>query len=65
MPPTDLIVAAEGGVVTLTLDRPDRRNALSEGLLTRIGAALEAVAADPTARVVVIAAEWPGLQRGA
>jgi enoyl-CoA hydratase/carnithine racemase len=64
MTPTDLIVAAEGGVVTLTLDRPDRRNALSEGLLARIEEALEAVAIDPTARVVVIAANGPVFSAG-
>jgi enoyl-CoA hydratase/carnithine racemase len=64
MTPTDLIVAAEGGIVTLTLDRSDRRNALSEGLLTRIEAALEAVAIDPTARVVVIAARGPVFSAG-
>jgi len=64
MPSTDLIVTTEGGIITLTLDRPDRRNALSEGLLTRIEAALEAVAADPTARVVVIAANGPVFSAG-
>src|SRR3954451_9959456 len=59
-----LFVTTEGGVVTLTLDRPDRRNALSEGLLTRIEAALEAVAVDPTARLVVIAANGPVFSAG-
>jgi enoyl-CoA hydratase/carnithine racemase len=37
--------------------RPERRNALSEVLLEELGAALETIAADPSARVVVIAAE--------
>ena len=42
-----LVVAAEAGIVTLTLDRPERRNfALSEGLLAQIEAALEAIAGD-------------------
>jgi enoyl-CoA hydratase/carnithine racemase len=44
------------GVVTLTLNRPQAYNALSEGLLEALQAALDAVAADATARVVVIAA---------
>ena len=44
------------GVVTLTLNRPQAFNALSEGLLEALQAALDAVAADTTARVVVIAA---------
>jgi enoyl-CoA hydratase/carnithine racemase len=44
------------GVVTLTLNRPDAFNALSEGLLEALQAALDRVAADERARVVVIAA---------
>jgi enoyl-CoA hydratase/carnithine racemase len=44
------------GVVTLTLNRPAAFNALSEGMLTALQQALDAVAADPKARVVVIAA---------
>jgi enoyl-CoA hydratase/carnithine racemase len=44
------------GVVTLTLNRPDAFNALSEGLLGALQTALDAVAADDTARLVVIAA---------
>ena len=44
------------GVVTLTLNRPQAYNALSESMLEALQAALDAVAADPGARVVVIAA---------
>jgi enoyl-CoA hydratase/carnithine racemase len=44
------------GVVTLTLGRPEAFNALSEGLLDALQAALDRVAADERARVVVIAA---------
>jgi enoyl-CoA hydratase/carnithine racemase len=44
------------GVVTLTLNRPAAFNALSEGLLMALHAALHEVAADDTARVVVIGA---------
>ena len=44
------------GVVTLTLNRPEAFNALSEGLLEALQAALDRVAADESARVVVIAA---------
>lgn len=44
------------GVVTLTLNRPAAFNALSEGLLEALQAALDRVAADAGARVVVIAA---------
>lgn len=44
------------GVVTLTLNRPEAFNALSEGLLEALQVALDRVAADERARVVVIAA---------
>lgn len=44
------------GVVTLTLNRPEAFNALSEGMLDALQAALDAAAADASARVVVIAA---------
>jgi len=44
------------GVVTLTLNRPASFNALSEGMLTALQAELDAVAADPSARLVVLAA---------
>jgi enoyl-CoA hydratase/carnithine racemase len=44
------------GVVTLTLNRPQAFNALSVGLLGALQAALDAVATDASARVVVIAA---------
>jgi enoyl-CoA hydratase/carnithine racemase len=44
------------GVVTITLNRPNAFNALSEGLLEALQAALDRVARDDTARAVVIAA---------
>ena len=51
-----LVASADAGVVTLTLNRPDRRNALSEALLSRLEEALEAIAGDDSVRVVVVAA---------
>ncbi len=48
-------VAREGGVVRLTLNRPAQFNALSEDLMRAVQGELERVAADPEARVVVIA----------
>ena len=44
------------GVVTLTLNRPQAFNALSEALIEALQAELDRVAADTSARVVVIAA---------
>lgn len=54
--PLVLCTTDERGVVTLTLNRPEAFNALSEGLLEALQAALDRVAADESARVVVIAA---------
>jgi enoyl-CoA hydratase/carnithine racemase len=45
------------GVVTLTLNRPQSFNALGEAMLEALQAALDRVAADETARAVVIAAQ--------
>jgi enoyl-CoA hydratase/carnithine racemase len=49
-------VARTGGVVRLTLNRPSQFNALSESLMHAVQAELEAIAADPDARVVVLGA---------
>lgn len=46
-----------GGVLWLTLTRPDRGNALSRGTMTALTDALKAAEADGAVRVIVIAAE--------
>ncbi|MCV7223740.1 enoyl-CoA hydratase [Mycolicibacterium elephantis] len=46
----------ERGVVTLTLNRPQSFNALSEGMLAALGEAFEKIATDDSVRVVVIGA---------
>ncbi len=56
---TILLVESQSGVVRLTLNRPERRNALSQAMLAELGAALERIAADRAARVVVLAAAGP------
>ena len=45
----------EGGVATLTLNRPEQYNAISTGLLFELQKAVDAIARDPSIRVVVIA----------
>jgi enoyl-CoA hydratase/carnithine racemase len=57
--PAALLVERDGGVVRLTLNRPERRNALSRSLLGRMEEELTALAADGAARVVVLAARGP------
>jgi methylglutaconyl-CoA hydratase len=49
-----LEVAREGGVLTLTLNRPDKRNALSSALLDALHAALDSADLDPEVRVVLL-----------
>lgn len=43
------------GIATLTLDRPDRLNALSTGMLSALRGEIERLRDDPSARVVVLA----------
>lgn len=50
-------VAREGAVALVTLNRPEKRNALSLELMRELMAALRAVGGDAGARVVVLAAE--------
>ncbi|HEX7811965.1 MAG TPA: enoyl-CoA hydratase [Burkholderiales bacterium] len=45
----------QGGIATLTLNRPKQYNALSEELLTELQATISAIGDDPSVRVVVIA----------
>ncbi len=47
------------GIVTLTLDRPQARNPLSEAMLAALGDAFRAIATDTTVKAVVLAAEGP------
>lgn len=55
---------ARDGVVTLTLNRPQARNALSIALMNALQDSLDAIAADKTARVVVIAGAGPAFCAG-
>jgi methylglutaconyl-CoA hydratase len=49
-----VLAQAEAGVVTLTLNRPDQRNALDTELAGALTSAVEAASADPDARVIVV-----------
>jgi enoyl-CoA hydratase/carnithine racemase len=54
-----LLAESTGQVIRLTLNRPEKRNALSRALLAELEAALLLVARDAKARVVVLAAAGP------
>jgi len=49
-----ILVSASGGVVTITLNRPDRLNAFAGDMRERLVAALDAAAARPDARALII-----------
>lgn len=54
----------DDGVLRLTLNDPGRRNALSEAMLGQLGAAFAEASADPSVRVIVLAANGPAFCAG-
>ncbi|WP_254763712.1 enoyl-CoA hydratase/isomerase family protein [Natrinema marinum] len=50
----DVLLDVQDGIATITLNQPDRMNALSEGIKTGISDALDEVTARDDARVVVL-----------
>lgn len=62
--PPSLLRRNEAGVAILTLNRPAARNALSEALIDAMTAALRDIAADTSARCVVLAANGPVFSAG-
>jgi len=64
-PDDDILLRADtDGITTLTLNRPAARNALSMGLMTALQTEIDAIAGDPSVRVVVIAANGPAFCAG-
>jgi enoyl-CoA hydratase/carnithine racemase len=59
-----LLSEQSGGVATLTLNRPAARNALSVALMSELEMALARLAADPTVKAVVLAANGPAFCSG-
>jgi enoyl-CoA hydratase/carnithine racemase len=58
-----ILVSTEGGITTVTLNRPDKRNALSLPLMLELTEALQAVGRS-TARGVILAANGPVFSAG-
>jgi enoyl-CoA hydratase/carnithine racemase len=54
-----LQVEIEAAVARLTLDRPEKRNALSRDVLAQLEAELSRIAGEPAVRVVVLGANGP------
>jgi enoyl-CoA hydratase/carnithine racemase len=59
-----VLSSTHSGVVRLTLNRPDRFNPLSSEMIAALLTELDAIARDPLARVVVLAAEGKGFCAG-
>jgi enoyl-CoA hydratase/carnithine racemase len=57
--------AREGRVATITLDRPDKRNALSTALVDALRTAIAAAAGDEGVGAIVLAGAGPGFCAGA
>src|SRR5271165_2564036 len=49
-----LLIDRDGSVVTITLNRPDKLNALNEELLRELLASLVALQGDPAVRVAIL-----------
>ena len=62
LPP--LLPSRTGGVLTITLNRPDARNALSESLMRALQLTLEEAVDDANVKVIVLAAKGPAFSSG-
>jgi enoyl-CoA hydratase/carnithine racemase len=59
-----VLLSGQGGIRTLTLNRPDRFNPLSLAMIGELQQQLDSLAADDSIRVVVIAANGRGFSAG-
>ena len=62
--PPILLRETRGSISVLTLNRPEARNSLSEGLIAELHAALREIHDDTRVRAVVIAANGPAFSAG-
>jgi len=62
---SEVRVVRRGPIATVTLDRPDRRNSLSDPMLTELGRAFAELRDDPTTRVVIVTGAPPVFSAGA
>jgi enoyl-CoA hydratase/carnithine racemase len=62
--PYEHILAQEGPTATITMNRPERRNALSLAMMQELISALRTLAGQPQTRVVVLAANGPAFSAG-
>ena len=60
----DLLAALEDGVLTLTLNRPEARNAMSGAMNAALGAQLAAAETDPAVKCIVLTGAGKGFCAG-
>ena len=61
----NVTLVREGPIATVTLNRPERRNALSDAMLTELAVAFAALRDDATTRVVIVTGAPPVFSAGA
>lgn len=61
----NVTLVRDGAIATVTLNRPDRRNSLSDGMLAELGAAFAELRDDAATRVVLITGAPPVFCAGA
>ena len=61
----EITLTRDGAVATVILDRPERRNALSDALLTELAGAFTELRDDATVRVVIVTGAPPVFSAGA
>lgn len=59
-----LLVETQDGISVVTLNRPERRNALSIGLMRELIACFQSIESDGDVRAVVLSAEGPAFSAG-
>jgi enoyl-CoA hydratase/carnithine racemase len=60
----NVLLTRDGAIATVTLDRPDRRNSLSDDMLTDLGAAFAELRDDASTRVVIVTGAPPVFSAG-
>jgi len=64
-PMSHVLIERDGGIATLWLNRPDLHNAFDDGLIAEVTQAIETLASDTTARVVIMAGKGKSFSAGA
>ena len=59
-----LLVKSDGPIAIVTMNRPDRRNALSIGLMEEMVDCLRVLGRDPAVRAIILAASGPAFSAG-